>query len=63
MVEGGTCTLQSFIDAGMWDEVFVEKSTLLIGNGVKAPVVSGYREWSCQEHFGHSFFHYTRSEL
>ena len=38
LVEGGAQTLQSFIDADRWDEVFIERSDLILGDGVKAPV-------------------------
>jgi diaminohydroxyphosphoribosylaminopyrimidine deaminase/5-amino-6-(5-phosphoribosylamino)uracil reductase len=37
MVEGGACLLQSFIDAGLYDDVRVETSTVVLGDGVKAP--------------------------
>jgi len=40
MVEGGAATLQSFIDAGLWDEARVISNTsLVIGAGVAAPVL------------------------
>ncbi len=39
MVEGGAKTLQSFIDAGLWDEIRVETSGLLVSEGTKAPVL------------------------
>ena len=39
LVEGGTTLLQSFIDAGLWDEMRVFRSQTLLGKGVKAPVV------------------------
>lgn len=39
MVEGGAKTLQSFIDAGFWDEIRVETSRLLVSEGTKAPVL------------------------
>ena len=38
LVEGGAQTLQSFIDADLWDEVFIERSDIVLGDGVKAPV-------------------------
>ncbi|MET0242761.1 MAG: bifunctional diaminohydroxyphosphoribosylaminopyrimidine deaminase/5-amino-6-(5-phosphoribosylamino)uracil reductase RibD [Flavitalea sp.] len=39
LVEGGATLLQSFIDAGCWDEARVITNTrLLAGSGVKAPV-------------------------
>lgn len=41
MVEGGAKTLQGFIDAGLWDEIRVETSRLLVSGGTKAPVLPG----------------------
>lgn len=37
LVEGGAKTLQRFIDAGLYDEVMIEKSSILLGCGVKSP--------------------------
>jgi diaminohydroxyphosphoribosylaminopyrimidine deaminase/5-amino-6-(5-phosphoribosylamino)uracil reductase len=38
MVEGGAHTLQSFIDAGLWDEaLLVTNTTMVQENGLKAP--------------------------
>lgn len=37
IIEGGTKTLQSFIDADLWDEAFVYKGFTTIGRGVAAP--------------------------
>ena len=37
LVEGGTTTLQSFMDAGLWDEMRVETAPKELGTGVKAP--------------------------
>ena len=40
MVEGGAKLLQSFIDAGLWDEARVIcNEQLTIGNGLSAPVL------------------------
>ena len=39
LVEGGAQTLQSFIDADLWDEAFIERSPMLLGSGVKAPQI------------------------
>ena len=41
LVEGGTTLLNSFIDAGLWDETRVFRSRMMLGKGVKAPVVQG----------------------
>ena len=37
LVEGGRRTLQSFIDAGLWDEIFVERAKICLRNGVSSP--------------------------
>ena len=39
LIEGGTQLLQTFIDAGLWDEVRIFTGTTLFGDGVKAPVI------------------------
>lgn len=37
LVEGGRQLLESFLAAGLWDEVRVEQSPVSLGNGVPAP--------------------------
>ena len=37
IIEGGRQTLQTFIDAGLWDEARVFKGPAVFGNGTKAP--------------------------
>lgn len=39
LVEGGRALLQSFIDAGLWDEAYIEYAAKQLGSGVKAPVI------------------------
>ncbi|PCJ96912.1 MAG: riboflavin biosynthesis protein RibD [Flavobacteriaceae bacterium] len=41
IIEGGAKTLQTFIDANIWDEARVFKSTVIFNSGVKAPVLNG----------------------
>jgi diaminohydroxyphosphoribosylaminopyrimidine deaminase / 5-amino-6-(5-phosphoribosylamino)uracil reductase len=41
LVEGGTATLQSFIDANLWDEIRQEIAPVGLGSGVKAPNFEG----------------------
>lgn len=41
LIEGGTTTLQSFINANLWDEARVFKGQTTFQNGIKAPVISG----------------------
>ena len=41
IVEGGTHTLQSFIDAGIWDEARIFKGPQTFGQGLLSPIISG----------------------
>jgi len=41
IVEGGTNTLQRFINSGLWDEALIIKTPAFISNGIKAPILSG----------------------
>ena len=36
LVEGGAATHQSFIDAGLWDEIRIEVAPVIVGNGTRA---------------------------
>ena len=40
LVEGGAVTLQTFINAGLWDEARVFTAAKIWGNGIKAPSLS-----------------------
>ena len=58
LVEGGTTLLQSFIDSELWDEMFVEHSEKVLGEGVKSPVIpkgtvmrTEMRDGVCVSHF------------
>ena len=37
IVEGGAKTLQSFIDAGLWDEIRIETAQFTVSKGIEAP--------------------------
>ncbi|MBF1387698.1 bifunctional diaminohydroxyphosphoribosylaminopyrimidine deaminase/5-amino-6-(5-phosphoribosylamino)uracil reductase RibD [Prevotella denticola] len=37
VVEGGVKTLQSFLDAGLWDEIRIETAPFTVGKGIEAP--------------------------
>lgn len=41
IIEGGTFTIQSFIDRNLWDEARVFKGSTIFGSGTKAPVHKG----------------------
>ena len=59
MVEGGTTLLQSFIDSGLWDEMFVEHSAKVLGEGVKSPVVPKGAVMKTEMRDGVCVSHYT----
>ncbi len=56
LIEGGSYTLCSFLQAGLWDEAYVEKSTLVLHGGVAAPKIQGEGKYFTR--FGVSFIHY-----
>jgi diaminohydroxyphosphoribosylaminopyrimidine deaminase/5-amino-6-(5-phosphoribosylamino)uracil reductase len=39
IIEGGTKTLQAFIDTGLWDEALVIQTTVQLSSGTKAPTL------------------------
>lgn len=63
LVEGGSILLQSFIDAELWDEAFIEESPAMLFSGVRAPEMSHEMPYVCERHFGRSFRHYTAARL
>ena len=52
MVEGGSILLQSFIDAGCWDEAYIEQSDAHLKDGVKAPSFSPEYDFLTFRKFG-----------
>jgi diaminohydroxyphosphoribosylaminopyrimidine deaminase/5-amino-6-(5-phosphoribosylamino)uracil reductase len=63
LVEGGSQLLQSFIDDGLWDEIFVEKSETVLLSGVKAPKINPKNLYSIQKNFGIYILHYEFKAL
>lgn len=41
LIEGGNQTLHAFIEADLWDEAYIEKSSVLLNEGVPAPKLGG----------------------
>lgn len=41
LVEGGAVVLNSFLKAGLWDEIRQCQSSKVLGKGIKAPIVEG----------------------
>jgi diaminohydroxyphosphoribosylaminopyrimidine deaminase/5-amino-6-(5-phosphoribosylamino)uracil reductase len=42
IIEGGRQTLQTFIDANLWDEARVFRGTIHLKEGTAAPILSGF---------------------
>lgn len=63
LVEGGAHLHQSFIDAGLWDEIFVEKAPTVLHSGVKAPEIRDKISYSTEKHFGVEIEHYTNKNV
>ena len=61
LVEGGAQLLRSFIEAGLWDEAFVERSEILLGGGVKAPEIQG--EMIHAEKYANSLQFHLKSQI
>ena len=57
MVEGGSILLQSFIDAGCWDEAYIEQSDAHLKDGVKAPSFSPEYDFLTFRKFGKEIKH------
>lgn len=62
LVEGGSTLLQSFIDAGLWDEAYVEESPRSLISGVKAPEMNDKISYASEQSFGRSIRHYTATK-
>lgn len=60
MVEGGRITLQSFIDSGMWDEAWIEKADVSLGQGITAPTIPTTEPFGMERHFGRGYLHFVR---
>jgi diaminohydroxyphosphoribosylaminopyrimidine deaminase/5-amino-6-(5-phosphoribosylamino)uracil reductase len=41
IIEGGAHTLQTFIEAGLWDEARIFTGKIVLKNGIKAPQITG----------------------
>ena len=63
LVEGGNILLQSFIDAELWDEAFVEESPLTLLSGIKAPEIGNKAPCTNEVYFGRNFRHYSANKI
>lgn len=55
VVEGGREVLQSFIDAGLWDEIIVEQGEVLLRGGTEAPHAPQHAAWKTYMRWGTTF--------
>lgn len=60
LVEGGRQTLQTFIDEGLWDEVWREISPEAAGGDVPAPAMPAGLAPVLEQRFGAVLWHYVR---
>ena len=63
LVEGGSRLLQSFIDASLWDEVFVERVHRCLKNGVQAPAMPSNICVQAGKRFGSDYLHFYRQAV
>lgn len=67
MVEGGRQTLETFIKAGLYDEIRIEKSCVTLGGGVPAPAFiesanrQGLREMPPENYEGNSIIYFVKN--
>jgi diaminohydroxyphosphoribosylaminopyrimidine deaminase/5-amino-6-(5-phosphoribosylamino)uracil reductase len=62
LVEGGTKTLQSFIDAGLWDEArIIMNEKLVIENGIAAPEMKDFILEKQEKYFNDLVRYYRRT--
>jgi diaminohydroxyphosphoribosylaminopyrimidine deaminase/5-amino-6-(5-phosphoribosylamino)uracil reductase len=55
IIEGGARTLQTFIDAGLWDEARIFTGKTVLTNGIKSPQITGIlagESWVGDDHLG-----------
>lgn len=60
LVEGGRELLQSFIDSGLWDEAYIERSACSLSNGVSAPVLSTANRFESYKRWGVDYLHFAQ---
>lgn len=58
LVEGGSFLLQSFINKGIWDEIRIEKTKVLLKDGVKTPEIKEKKSLTYAHHFGSDLIYY-----
>ena len=62
IVEGGAKTLQSFIDAGAWDEIRIETAPLTVASGTRAPQLPDNAQMHSQQIYDGNTIRVFRNE-
>jgi diaminohydroxyphosphoribosylaminopyrimidine deaminase/5-amino-6-(5-phosphoribosylamino)uracil reductase len=61
LVEGGTKTLQFFINAHLWDEArVITNEKMIIENGIDAPAMKGFLNYGSQKYFSDTVDYFKR---
>jgi diaminohydroxyphosphoribosylaminopyrimidine deaminase/5-amino-6-(5-phosphoribosylamino)uracil reductase len=64
LVEGGSKTLQSFIDADLWDEArIITNEQMIIENGIAAPQMKGFHCTQQEKYFSDRIGYYERVSI
>lgn len=58
LVEGGSKLLQSFLEDGLWDEIYVEKSRKILDDGIKSPQISDKFHYLIEKNFDEYVWRY-----
>ena len=62
VVEGGVKTLQSFLDAGLWDEIRIETAPFTVDKGIEAPKLPGNLRITKVEKYVNTIVTYEREQ-
>lgn len=62
VVEGGAKTLQSFLDAGLWDEIRIETAPFTVDKGIEAPKLPGNLRITKVEKYVNTIVTYEREQ-
>ncbi len=61
LVEGGAKTLQSFIDAGLWDEArIITNEGMILENGISAPEMKSFSLIKHEKYFSDRIAYYQK---
>lgn len=63
IVEGGAKTLQSFIDAGLWDEIRIETGSISVNDGTKAPAMPHCVKLVNRTEYGENMIEYYEKNI